>query len=268
MVQMSLQMVTDGDHKPKSRVGSRAEKAAVRHKRKTAQGKLERVVLQGKELKNVYKFKYLGHWFTADAGRRYAADVSMAKAKARFGQLWQLWSSTAFPTTTKIRLFGAAVVSILVYGSEAWQLDSKLEASLRGWCAKCMTHITGREVRDECVSPSYPLIAKIRQKRLMWLGHVLRSGRENLVRQAVVRICRGCIDGSRQADGTVLMDAPKFCSVEGLVEAAEDRATWNSLTNSMCPVVRKQRKNNRGSIDTLVASGHVTKMEEESIFED
>ena len=65
--------------------------------------------------------------------------MSMAKAKARFGQLWQLWSSTAFPITAKIRLFGAAVVSILVYGSEAWQLDSKLEASLRDWCAKCMT---------------------------------------------------------------------------------------------------------------------------------
>ena len=31
------------------------------HKRKEAQGALERVVLQGKELKNVYPFKYLGH---------------------------------------------------------------------------------------------------------------------------------------------------------------------------------------------------------------
>ena len=40
----------------------------------------------------------------------------MAKAKARFGQLWKIWSSTAFPTTTKIRLFGAVVVSVLVYG--------------------------------------------------------------------------------------------------------------------------------------------------------
>ena len=137
------------DHEPKSRAGSRAEKAAVRQKRKVAQDGFEKVVLQGKELKNVYELKYLGHWVSADAGRRHAADVSMAKAKARFGQLWQLWDGSAFPIAAKVQLFvGAAVVSILVYGSEAWLLDDKLEASLRGWCAKCMVHITGRGVRD------------------------------------------------------------------------------------------------------------------------
>ena len=58
------------------------------------------------------------------AGGTMLINISMAKAKARFGQLWQFWSSTSFPTTTKIRLFGAAVVSVLVYGSEAWLLDS------------------------------------------------------------------------------------------------------------------------------------------------
>ena len=103
---------------------------------------------------------------TANAGRGHAVNICMAKAKARFGQLWQIWSSTAFPTTTKIRLFGAAVVSALVYGSEAWLLDSALEASLRDWCAKCMVHTTEREVRDECASPPYPLVNQVRQKRL------------------------------------------------------------------------------------------------------
>jgi hypothetical protein len=119
-------------HEPKSRVGTRTEKPAVRQTRKRAQDTLEKVVLQGKGLQNFYEFKYLGHWFTADAGRRHAVTISMAKVKAGFGQLWQIWSSTAFPATTKIRLFGAAVVFVLVYGSEAWLLDSALEASLRG----------------------------------------------------------------------------------------------------------------------------------------
>ena len=81
----------------------------------------------------------------------------MAKAKSRIVQSWQVESSTTFPTTSKIRLYGAVVVSVLVYGSEAWLLDSALEASRRGRCAKCMVHITGIEVRDECVSSSYPL---------------------------------------------------------------------------------------------------------------
>jgi hypothetical protein len=258
------------DHEPKSRAGTRAERAVMRQKRKAAQDTLDKVVLQGKGLRNVYEFKYLGHWFTADAGRRYAANVSMAKAKARFGQLWRIWDSSAFPITAKVRLFGAAVVSILLYGSEAWHLDDKLEASLRGWCAKCMVHISGRSVRDECVSPSFPSVAKVRQKRLKWLGHVLRSGEESLVRQAVIKLYRGCVEGSRQAEGTVVMDAPKCSTVEELIEAAGDREAWNLLTNAFCPTIRRQRNGKQGgkqgSIDILVANEYATKMQEELIF--
>ena len=47
-------------------------------------------------------------------------------------------------------------------------LDNALEASLRGWCAKCMVHITGRQVIDECMSPPYPLVGQVRQKMLKW----------------------------------------------------------------------------------------------------
>lgn len=95
-----------------------------------------------------------------------AADVRMAKVATRFGQLWQIWGSSVFPLTAKIRLFGAAVVSVLAYGSETWLLDGGLMASLRGWCAKCMVRLTGRGHRDECVDPSFPVVDKIRSGRL------------------------------------------------------------------------------------------------------
>ena len=78
------------------------------------------------------------------------------------------------------------------------------------------------------------------------MGHVLRAGEENLVRAAVVKMCRGCIKDSRTAAGTVLMDAPEFKSVEELMAAAEDMLEWNSLTKSLCPKVRKERKNKTG----------------------
>ena len=64
-------------------------------------------------------------------------------------------------------------------------------------------------------------------------------------------VCRGCIKGSRTAAGTVLMDAPEFKSVEGLMAAAEHKLEWNSLTNSLCPKVRKERKDKTG-IDVFV----------------
>ena len=66
---------------------------------------------------------------------------------------------------------------------------------MRGWCAKFIVHIIGRGVRDECVSPSFPVIEKVRQTRSRWLGHVLRADRKNLVRQAIIKVRRGCIGG-------------------------------------------------------------------------
>ena len=61
----------------------------------------------------------------------------------------------------------------------------------------------------------------------------------------------GCIKGSRTTAGTVLMDASEFKSTEELMAAAEDKLEWNSLTNSLCPKVRKGRKNKTG-IDVFV----------------
>ena len=47
------------------------------------------------------------------------------------------------------------------------------------------------------------------------------------------------------------MDAPESKSVEELMAAAEDKLGWNFLTNSLCPKVRKERKNKTG-IDVSV----------------
>ena len=77
------------EFEPKRRVGSRAEKAVERQKIKRQQDTLEHVVAGDYKLANVYTFKYLGNWFTADGDRRYAVTVRMAQAKTRFGQLAQ-----------------------------------------------------------------------------------------------------------------------------------------------------------------------------------
>ena len=252
------------DCEPKSRVGTRAEKAAKRQMKKSAQQQRGAVLLQGVQLQNVYEFKYLGYWFTADADRRHSVVVSMANAKARFGQLWQIWGSSVFPLSAKVKLFGAAVVSVLVYGSEVWVMDEALTASLKGWCAKCMVRVTGRTHKEECTDPTYPLIAVIRQRRLKWLGHVLRAKESSLVRKAVVGLVVDCIEGNRQAAGTIVMDAPPHSSIEDLVEIAENKELWNSLVNVLHPNIRKKRKN--GSIDVVAASSYIASMEADLLF--
>ena len=103
----------------------------LRSKREKAQETAGDVWLGDHKLSNVYAFKYLGFMFLADGDRRQATQVRMGIARTRFGQLYHIWGSTLVSLSAQLQLFEAAVVSVLVYGCEAWVMDSKLQASLR-----------------------------------------------------------------------------------------------------------------------------------------
>ena len=48
-----------------------------------------------------------------------------------------------------MRLYAAAVVSVLVYGSEAWPVSDKVIKWVGAWNARRLSFITDREIRDE-----------------------------------------------------------------------------------------------------------------------
>ena len=50
----------------------------------------------------------------------------MRKAALRFSRLCHIWKSKELDITLKLRLYAAAVVSVLVYGSEAWPVSDKV----------------------------------------------------------------------------------------------------------------------------------------------
>ena len=235
-------------YKPASKAGSRAEKAVKRKKLRDLQNESNAVHCCSHRLENVLDFKYLGHMFSVDGGRRFAMEVRMGIAKTRFGQLARIWESSVFPMPAKLRLFEAAVVSVLVYGCEAWFLDNSAMRALTGWCAKCMVRITGREIADECREPTFPITMKIRQRRLRWIGHVIRMGSERLVRVAVMQLVDRCLSGEAQREGTVLMDVPPHKDRGELVELAGDRMFWNSMCNAMCKKNAKVNKTKHQNI--------------------
>ena len=231
---------------PQSRAGSRAEKAVVRRKKERAQEAAGEVWIGDHKLKNVYNFKYLGFMFLADGDRRHAAAIRMGIARTRFGQLHNIWGSTVIPRSAQMKLFEAGVVSVLVYGSEAWIMDDQLVASLTAWCARCVTHITGESIKDEYKTPTYPLVKKILKRRFRWLGHQLRRD-GSLVQQALLHLAQDHISGNYKI-GSVISEAPKFTSTEHLLGLAGDRELWNMLSNEICPSsthVNKERMNNK-----------------------
>jgi hypothetical protein len=69
------------------------------------------------------------------------------------------------------------------------EMPQKLEDSLRGWDARCLATITGREISQEHRHPTFDLIAKLRARRLKWAGQILSSrleSEDSLVHQVLV----------------------------------------------------------------------------------
>jgi hypothetical protein len=66
----------------------------------------------------------------------------------------------------------------------------------------------------------FDLVAKLKARRLRWLGHVLRMPETSLLRRVVLR--HGTAD---QSEDTIFDDAPEHASLEKLEELAGNHVT-------------------------------------------
>ena len=98
----------------------------------------------------------------------------------------KIWEAPELPTEAKLRLYSAGVVAVLTHGYKTWSLDAKALSSLKGWNARCLCRITGRDVADECRHPTIDLPEEPRPRRLRWAGHVLRLDETHLVKRTLL----------------------------------------------------------------------------------
>ena len=107
--------------------------------------------------------------------------IRIGKAASVFGRLVNIWKSKNISIAVKIRLYESLVISTLLYGAESWPLSvtqmKKLEAA-HHWFQRRLLGITWRDkVRNEDIrkkTGSRKLEDIIKERRLRWLGHVLR----------------------------------------------------------------------------------------------
>ena len=100
--------------------------------------------MEGTELENVLCFTYFGSNFEADWDCEQDVKIRMAMAKSTFGKLMEIWKATEISLKQKLRLYSAAVILIVSFGFQAWEMPQKLEDSLRGWNARCVAAVIGR----------------------------------------------------------------------------------------------------------------------------
>ena len=96
----------------------------------------------------------------------------------RCGQLRNILDSDKIGISLKLRLYEASVCSLLTFGCETWTLNNQIVGLINGANSRMLSRFTGKSIPTETrpATCSLNLIHKIRQRRLRWVGHILRQG--------------------------------------------------------------------------------------------
>ena len=148
--------------------------------------------LQQGTLGLVSAFPYLGGLLSGDGSQEREISRRLALAGAAFKQLRpRVLGSHRVPLRTKVLVYRAIVLSILLYGAaESWAPNASQLQRLCVFHTTCLRRMMGLSRLD--MVPNSELFRRagipsmedvLRARRLKWLGHVARMGAERVAKQ-------------------------------------------------------------------------------------
>ena len=146
------------------------------------------ITIEGKQLKAVELFKYLGSTVSKEASADAEITARIGKATTAFGRLnKRLWKNRNIRVDTKVSVYKAAVVTSLLFGCETWtlkkahisQLEKFHQISLRKIARIRWFHkVTNYEVLRRCKIGSIQSL--VESAVLRWTGHVTRMSNDRI----------------------------------------------------------------------------------------
>ncbi|PIK33493.1 endonuclease-reverse transcriptase [Apostichopus japonicus] len=157
------------------------------------------ITINNEALEEVSSFKNLGVTLTKDGTSAKEIQIRIASATAAMTRLNVIWKSN-INFSTKFRLYTSLVVSILLYGCEAWTLLAESERQIQAFETKCLRKLLRirktngyvRETVGDLVGPYVPLLSTVKRRKLAWFGHVTRHDSMSEV------ILQGTVEGGRR----------------------------------------------------------------------
>jgi len=186
----------------------------------------------------VKQAKYLGCLIDRDCKDDSDVKARIQQASRAFGSIQScIFSNSAISMRVKAAVYTAVVLSVLLYGCEAWALTCKLWTYLRSFHRRCvrriagvnmwhvMTHrLTSEELLDRTGIRSLEVYTYRRQLR--WIGHVRRMPWDRLPRKFMSAWCGvprpPSAPNYRWGDG-----AEKAIAAVGLGVAARGENAWH-----------------------------------------
>lgn len=150
------------------------------------------------------EFNYLGTIVTSDNSIKIEIESRIQKANKCYYSLLTVFKSKLISRNTKLQVYKSLIIPVLTYGSETWTLTKKEENRLRVFERKILRKIFG-PIRDR-ISDEWRLlnnneiyklykdsdiVAKIKAKRLKWIGHVIRAPPNRTIKKVTEEIPTG-----------------------------------------------------------------------------
>ena len=133
-------------------------------------------------LEVVSEFTYLGSTMSSNLSLEPELSRRIGKASAVMSRLSKhVWENKKLTLSTKMKVYQACILSTLLYGSETWPTYSVQEQRLNSVFQRHLRKIMNVTWKDHVLN--HDILAKgkisslhalISQKRLRWLGHVIR----------------------------------------------------------------------------------------------
>ena len=150
------------------------------------------LTVTGETLECVDSLTYLGSVISRDWNVQKDINNRLGKAMDAFANLRPLWLSSVYSIRIKLNLYDSIVKSVLLYGSEYWQVVEtdfhKIEAFHNG-CLRMICRIlwsrTISNLELYAKKNSEPIQATIKKRRLRWLGQFLRMSQNRIPRVAL-----------------------------------------------------------------------------------
>ena len=198
------------------------------------------ITLNGVQLKQVHRFKLLGHTITTDGRCNEEILSRIAAAKSAFNSLRKTLTSRKINLALRIRLVKTYVWSTLLYCCELWTISSTMQKRLEAfemWCYRRILRIswTERKTNEEILNMmdiERSLILTIRKRQLTYFGHL---SRHNGIQKDILD---GRVPGTRARGRQRQKWTDGLQRVTGLQgyelrRRAEDREKWRSMVANL-----------------------------------
>lgn len=134
------------------------------------------------KLKVVDKFTYLGSTISKNVTIDDEVNARISKASCTFGRLYtNVWRRNGINLNTKLKVYRAAVLPVLLYACETWTIYSRHVRKLNHLHTTCLRKIMNIKWQDKIPDTTvldradmHSIDTILMQSQLRWAGHLVR----------------------------------------------------------------------------------------------